>query len=148
MSNVVWFEESQKFITIPDGDDATCKQIKEHYEKERYKGINRYLEEGKMKKGGVNREPVPERPKTAPPASKLKSCRNCLYVKGCDKPIGVTICAGFNTDDLDVYEKMWNELFDKFDKASYPEHLCEGCLLKLMRDFEEKHGVRRDEKED
>lgn len=31
--DIFWSDESQKFITIPDGDDATQKQIKEYYEK-------------------------------------------------------------------------------------------------------------------
>lgn len=30
--NIFWSDEDQKFYTIPDGDEATDKQIKEYYE--------------------------------------------------------------------------------------------------------------------
>ena len=30
--DIFWSNDSQKFYTIPDGDEATPKQIKEYYE--------------------------------------------------------------------------------------------------------------------
>lgn len=32
---IIWSDENQEFITIPDGDIATHKEIKDYYEKKK-----------------------------------------------------------------------------------------------------------------
>lgn len=35
MQEIFWSDEDQKFITLPDGDEATHKQIKDYYSKKK-----------------------------------------------------------------------------------------------------------------
>lgn len=69
MSNIVYNENNQKFLVLPDGDTATHKQIKEEYES-RYQDIRNKYEE--LIKGMVPRTEYEERIKQWIPKDKIE----------------------------------------------------------------------------
>lgn len=69
MSNIVYNENDQKFLVLPDGDTATHKQIRDEYES-RYQDIRNEYEE--LIKGMVPRAEYEERIKQWVPKDKIE----------------------------------------------------------------------------
>lgn len=69
MSNIVYNENSQKFLVLPDGDTATHKQIRDECES-RYQDIHNKYEE--LIKGMVPRAEYEERIKQWVPKDKIE----------------------------------------------------------------------------